>query len=158
MLCTFYLFCTVAQDGVFNENDTTEDKAYKYSLTALSIGLCCYQVYIEAQQFISFDWNDYVSSPWNWNNCVHFLTAFYTYFTMLLSDDELLYHRATGPIRSIALFTLWTSFFDWLRLFDRTSFLIKLVQQTLKDIIAFLLLFIIALVMIGSAMYALEFT
>ena len=52
--------------------------------------------------------------------------------------------------------TLWSNFFDWLRLFDQTSFYIKLIERTFEDIVQFLILFIIALSMIGCAMYALE--
>ena len=58
----------------------------------------------------------------------------------------------------MSLLTLWSNFFDWLRLFDRTSFLIKLVGKTFVDVVEFMILFMIALAMIGSAMYALEYS
>ena len=65
-------------------------------------------------------------------------------------------HYSTGAVRSIAILSLWSNFFDWLRLVDQTSFYIKLIEKTFTDIVQFMILFLIALAMIGSAMYALE--
>lgn len=47
MLCTFYLFSTVAFVGVFDENDGLDDKIYKYSLTGITMLLYCYQIIVE---------------------------------------------------------------------------------------------------------------
>ena len=157
MICTFYLFSTVAFEGIYNENDDTEDKIYKYSLTGLTLLLYSYQLVVEVQQFASLEVAEYIQDSWNWINISHFVTAAYVYFTMFVQNEEILDHWTTGAVRSLALLTLWSNFFDWLRLFDRTSFLIKLVSKTFVDIIEFMVLFLIALAMVGSAMYALQY-
>ena len=47
--------------------------------------------------------------------------------------------------------------YDWLRLFEQTSFYILLIKETLLDVGYFLLLFIIALMMFGFPMMFLNF-
>jgi len=46
--------------------------------------------------------------------------------------------------------------FDWLRLFKKTSFYIKLLIETFKDIRYFVIVLAVCLVTIGCAMYMLE--
>ena len=157
MICAFFFFESIGADGLWNENDQVEDQVYKATLTAITLCLFIYQIIVESQQFASVQFSEYTGGGWNWINVSHFLTAGYSYVIMFLkNDDALLTHWTTGAIRSLALLTLWSNFFDWLRLFDKTSFYIKLVERTFIDIVQFLVLFIIALSMIGSAMYALE--
>ena len=84
------------------------------------------------------------------------MTAGYIYTLMILEQDDILEHYSTPMVRSFSLLFLWFSFFDWLRLFDITSFLVKLVMRTLYEIIPFMILFMVALAMIGSAMYSLQ--
>ena len=115
-----------------------------------------YQLLVEYQQFNSVTAEEYMSGGWNWINILHFITAAYIYVVLLLNNEEILEHQTTYAIRSIAILSLWSNFFDWLRLFDQTSFYIKLVERTFVDIVQFMILFIIALAMIGSAMFALE--
>ena len=86
----------------------------------------------------------------------HIITAGYIYTLMLLEENDILEHWTTPMIRAVSLLLLWFSFFDWLRLFDITSFLVKLVMRTLYDTIPFMILLIVALAMIGSAMYSLQ--
>jgi len=46
--------------------------------------------------------------------------------------------------------------FDWMRLFDLTSFYVLLILQTIKDIAAFLLLLLMSLVLFGVPMIILN--
>ena len=159
LICTFYLFSTVAFDGIDNENDDLQDKIFKYSLLALTLPLYCYQIYVELHQSsLCCALKFYFSDGWNLINSAHLASACYIYVTIFAKNDELLDHWSTGAIRSISLLLLWSNSFDWLRLFDRTSFLIKLVLKTFEDIIGFLILLIIALAMFGSAMFALQYS
>ena len=48
--------------------------------------------------------------------------------------------------------------FDWMRLFDNTSFYILLLQETLIDIGPFMLLFGLSLTMFGAPLTMLSFT
>ena len=53
-------------------------------------------------------------------------------------------------------FCLWIRFFEWLRLFGPTSFYIKLVTTTLRDLISFSILAVACLAMVGTSMYMLQ--
>ena len=57
---------------------------------------------------------------------------------------------------SIASCALLMKVFDWLRLFEPTAFYIKLVQETLWDIKAFLILIVTALATFGIPMIILN--
>ena len=118
--------------------------------------LYAYQLLVEFQQFVSISFEEYTSGGWNWINIAHFVTAGYIYTLLLVNSEEMIPHYSTNAVRAIAVLSLWSNFFDWLRLVDQTSFYIKLIEKTFTDIVQFMILFLIALGMIGSAMYALE--
>jgi len=46
--------------------------------------------------------------------------------------------------------------FDWLRLFEKTSFYIRLITETFYDIGYFVIIFMVALSAIGCAMFMLQ--
>ena len=54
---------------------------------------------------------------------------------------------------SIVILLIGFKFFEWLKLFDRTSFYIKLLLATLYDITSFILLFFASLYTFGMAIY-----
>ena len=51
---------------------------------------------------------------------------------------------------------IWIKVLDWLRLFEKTSFYIKLIIETIYDIGYFMIIFAAALFMFGNTMYMLE--
>ena len=51
---------------------------------------------------------------------------------------------------------IWIKVLDWLRLFEKTSFYIKLIIETVYDIGYFMIIFIAALFMFGNTMYMLQ--
>lgn len=53
-------------------------------------------------------------------------------------------------------FLIWFKMFDWLRMFDSTSFYIKLIMVTISDIMPFFLIFPIFLLTFGTPMYILQ--
>ena len=57
---------------------------------------------------------------------------------------------------AFATFSMFVKVFDWMRLFDQTSFYIQLIQQTAKDIAVFLGLLFISLLMFGIPMVMLN--
>ena len=62
---------------------------------------------------------------------------------------------AIGNLRvlaSISSCLIVTKFFDWLRLFGKTSFYIMLMTETIKDIRYFILLILLTLAMFGIPM------
>ena len=56
-------------------------------------------------------------------------------------------------IVSLIIPLMGIKFFEWLRLFDKTSFYIKLLLSTFKDITAFIILFLGSLYTFGLAIY-----
>lgn len=60
-------------------------------------------------------------------------------------------------IGSLLVFVLWGKMFEWMRLFDATSFYIKLIIATVKDIIPFLMIHSLFLLCFGSAMESLSY-
>ena len=59
-------------------------------------------------------------------------------------------------IGAILICLIWFKMFDWMRLFDSTSFFIKLILETLTDVLPFFFIFPIFLMMFGSALYILN--
>lgn len=55
-------------------------------------------------------------------------------------------------ICSAAIILNWFKVFYWLRLFDATSFYVKLITETLSDIVNFLVLFIVILLTFANAL------
>lgn len=51
---------------------------------------------------------------------------------------------------------LWLKMFDWMRMFDTTSFYIKLIKQTFSDILPFFFIFPIFLASFGTPIYILS--
>ena len=58
-------------------------------------------------------------------------------------------------LATFSIFVLWAKIFDWLRLFEPTSFYMRLVYQTFLDMWSFVLIFIVGLGMVGSSMFML---
>ena len=59
-------------------------------------------------------------------------------------------------IASVSCLLIWVKMFDWLRLFDATSFYIKLIIQTIKDIMPFMAIFPFFMFTVGTSVYILN--
>ena len=57
---------------------------------------------------------------------------------------------------SIATLQLWIKGILWLRLFSATSFYIRLISETLKDITTFMIILLIFLTMFANCIYILD--
>ena len=77
---------------------------------------------------------------------------------MNLGDFEYANSDFSYGVLAVAMLTLWVNLLEWCKLFQNTSFYIKLVEMTFKDLRYFILLYLIVLAMFGSALYALELT
>ena len=51
---------------------------------------------------------------------------------------------------------LWMKLIEWFKIFDATSFYVKLVRETIIEILSFALIFITCLAMFGTFMYFLQ--
>ena len=63
--------------------------------------------------------------------------------------ETLIAHEKLVTIGSISSFSMFVKAYDWLRLFDQTSYYIRLLNETLKDIMSFILLIFLGLMMFG---------
>ena len=68
-------------------------------------------------------------------------------------DSDSSYKQEQRFVATFSVFFLWLKFFDWLRLFETTSFYVKLVAATFQDIGTFMILFFAGLAMVGSSLY-----
>ena len=57
---------------------------------------------------------------------------------------------------SVVVLIIWLKLKDFLRLFDTTAFFIKLIEQTIEDIIPFMMIFPFFLYSIGTSVYILN--
>ena len=57
---------------------------------------------------------------------------------------------------SVVVLFIWMKLRDFLRLFDTTAFFIKLIEQTIEDIIPFMMIFPFFLYSIGTSVYILN--
>ena len=57
---------------------------------------------------------------------------------------------------AISAICLWFKLFDWLRLFEKTAFYVRLIYLTLESIQEFSVIMVIVLMMFGSAVHILN--
>lgn len=67
-------------------------------------------------------------------------------------QDPLISLKNLRPVASFASCALLLKLFDWMRLFDKTSFYVKLIQKTLSEIRPFMILIVAALATFGVPM------
>ena len=117
-------------------------------------------IYIEIIQALQA--NEYESSAWvhlfdiqnlmdSFQYIVNLMLIFVTaYDTEWPSDDA---RRIVG---AVLVCIVWLKMFEWLKMFDATSFYIKLIIQTITDILPFFYIFPVFLFMFGSSLYILS--
>ena len=57
---------------------------------------------------------------------------------------------------TIAILLMWVKGLLWLRLFSTTSFYIRLITETMKDITYFMIILLIFLIMFANCLYILD--
>ena len=110
------------------------------------------------QEFIQFrnDWNsgdsiwvyiwDYISSLNNVGDIIC-LTLTLALCLTNYGDAPTMDLETQAYMSAIVSFILIAKCFDWLRIFEETSFYIKLILETIKDIRSFMILFMVSLIM-----------
>ena len=152
-LCCMYFFMTVLQDGFVGHTET-EDMLYEYVLSALVYVTLFYQVYIEIIQSKGTPFLDYVR---NYSNWIDFYTFFVSAYIVTVSLMRQNYPdlRIQRLFAAFCILLLWLKVFDWFKLFKKTSFFIRLLRETLIDIIYFLIIFATMLLTFGCTLYML---
>lgn len=65
-------------------------------------------------------------------------------------DENLVEDEKVRVAAAFACFCTLFKAFDWLRLFEGTAFYILLVEETLKDIVAFMIVLAVSLMIFGT--------
>ena len=154
MISTVYYFSIVLDDD-YDDSEFYEDILYKWLLGIIILTLVSYQIFIEVLQIIGGGFKQYFRSPYNWADIFQLAS------TTIIVIESLFSFQETDKSRirifaAFSIFVVWLKVFDWLRLFEGTTFYIKLVNQTFSDLTHFMILFVAVLCMFGSSMYILQ--
>lgn len=109
-------------------------------------------IYIEVIQSLSISLTEYFSDSSNAYDVYTYCTSLLLVIVQLLEIDvpPLRFQRL---IAAFAVLMTWLKVLDWLRLFEKTSFYIKLITETIYDIGYFMIIFVAALCMFGNTMF-----
>lgn len=117
----------------------------------LVIILLLYFYYIEALQLYK-DWRSYFVSPWN-------VADFICYILMLIVvvfSTATIPNYVIRPIASVCLIVLWVKMFYFLRVFETTSRLIRMIIEIVNDMKNFLFVLLIAIIAFTGSFYVLQ--
>ena len=128
---------------------------YHYILGIVALCSIAYQLIIVESLQAKYDIRGYLTNPMNWID----LSA-YVMNTLLIVSTVITVEFFTIDTRCVLCAVLaaimWLKMLDWLRLFDSTAFFIKLILQTIIDVMPFFVIFFVFLFMFGTAFYLLS--
>ena len=120
----------------------------------LLIVLMIYFAIFELFQMISKGWS-YILDFWNYFDVLSVILNTILLLNRLTTLD--LMDKETSVVTAfVAMLVMYWKAFSWFRLFDSTSFYIRLVVETLRGIKFFLLIFIFFQMMFANAIYILD--
>lgn len=146
----FYLEYALIKDETLEQS---EEKLVTRAIFGLiTLAFLSHQVYNEVVQYCgSAGFFDHFNTIWNFNDLFWQTTC---PFIVLVSipSQRLIETEVLITLSSFATFGIMIKGLDWMRLFDKTSFYILLIMQTINDISAFILLIVMSLMMFGIPM------
>jgi Ion transport protein len=112
-----------------------------------------YFIFVEIQQFIG-DPLEYIKSFWNYTDLlVNGLCLSVVVLDIMDFDSKMILR----PIASSTLIIVWVKLFYYLRAYDSTSQLIRMIIETVKDIRYFLFVLFIGIVGFAGGFYILQY-
>ena len=115
-----------------------------------------YFVYYEIKDVIR-DGFSYLFDPFNYLDVLKYSLNIFLIIEAVdgknTEDEKSDYLRG---LAAVAVVLTWFKSFYWLRLFDSTSFYVRLIVETISDIKYFIILFVIILLTFGNALYILS--
>ena len=134
-------------------NDRIADKVIGIVITPL----LAYSIWIEVMQIKNLKNKcEYFKEAFNWIDMTGISLTIIILAVTLSEQDWMISFEHLRVMASIATCFLIFKLFDWLRLFEGTSFYILLVENTLSDIVWFLAVFLLSLVTFGLPMHMLD--
>ena len=141
----------------FSSALSSEDSSVGLTILGiLALILLTYQVGIEVMQNREGgDWRDY------FYDLINLIDIFQVSITLWIIVTHLIGARWPADetqrvMAALASLCLWIKVLDWCKLFDGTSFFIKLILETIIDIRYFSMIFVVSLMMFGTPMYILN--
>ena len=153
-VCTIYYTSEYALVGV--DSDHVWDFTGEFVLRCILIILNIYFVYFEIRDVMR-DGLSYLFDPFNYLDVLKLSLNMYLIGEAVdgTNSDEKKSDYLRG-LAATAVVLTWFKSFYWLRLFDSTSFYVRLIVETLFDIKYFIILFVIILLTFGNALYILS--
>ena len=92
----------------------------------INLGVCSYMIYIEVMQ-MKREKSDYFKQALNYFDLFQFISNI---FLILVTMFEIDYFSKSfiRMLGSLVAIVIWVKVFDWFRIFDATSFYIKLIM------------------------------
>ena len=101
-----------------------------------------------------------IQSPINYFNIYNLVDSISLLLNLvIILDDTMSLKTFKGfdhLLGAVSVFLMWFKLLQFLRLFDVTSYYIRLIIATLKEIMYFLLVFVVICLMFGNALYVIN--
>lgn len=98
----------------------------------------------------------YFTCKANWVELSYLSFNIFVVCETMLSEPTITVSNLT-VVAALASCLMLLNAFNWLRIFDTTGFYIKLLEETIFDILPFILIFVLSLMMFGFTFYMLNF-
>jgi len=123
-----------------------------YALVLIQVLMVGYFILVEIQQFFR-DKLEYISSFWNYTDLLINSLCLMVFILDWMEDMQ----RLLRPVASSTLIIVWVKLFYYLRAYDSTSQLIRMIIETVKDIRYFLFVLLIGICGFAGGFYILQF-
>jgi hypothetical protein len=151
----FVVFIIFATYMIDEENKEGIDNWASWDSAVFSVGmfLAVFQLFfvgIEIVQFVQ-NWREYLQSFWNLFDLLSIIFN-YAVIAMALSNADF---DSLNAVAVIAIFFMWARLFYLLRVFDSTSYLVNMIFSILRDMLMFMVAFILSAIAFGNCLYIL---
>lgn len=127
-------------------------EVFNWMYAVLLVGVLSYFFYVEAVQFLKYP-SEYFSSFWNLSD----LFSYTLCLTVVVFDRiPSMPNSVNRPIASLCLIILWIKLFYFLRVFESTSRLIRMIIEIVNDMKNFLIVLIIGILGFSGGFYILQ--
>ena len=111
-----------------------------------------YHVYLEIRQFgnkMGLKNNlKYLKDFWNFNDLIHLGITLISIISNV-TEEPMLHVKYSVVLAAVGSLCICIKFFDWLRLFDKTSVYINLIGMTILEVQYFFILLVASMLMFG---------
>lgn len=128
----------------------TQEPLYEFIAITLFI-IIGYFLQIEVRQCI-VNYKEYFSQVWNLSDLVSYSLCFLVVFLDVFNFNK----AVLRPVGSLALIILWIKLFYFLRVYDSTSQLIRMIIEIVNDMRHFMMVLFIGIIGFTSGLYIMQ--